>query len=84
MTASARVFARIDEIRAVSRLPLSSATSDEHRNALLSARILARVADGAALDAAFDAVLGPGARDTAVDALYTDLRAKLAPSAGAP
>lgn len=84
MTAAARLFARIDEIRAVARRPLASATTAEHRNALLSARILARIADGESLDAAFDAVLGPGARDAAVDALYTALRAKLAPSVGAP
>lgn len=72
----ARIFARINDLRACARLPLDSATSEAHRHAMISARILVRVADGETIDSAFDAVLGNGTRDAVVAALYTALRAK--------
>jgi hypothetical protein len=46
------------------------------KNAAISARILAKIAAGEPLAAAFDAVLGAGQYAKLVDDLYHELRAK--------
>lgn len=46
------------------------------KNAIISARIIANIGNGASLKEAFDAVLGEGRYDTMVSDLYDELRAK--------
>ena len=50
-------------------------------NAVISARLLAYMANGATIREAFEYVLGPGYYDCLVEELYTELRAKAAGSA---
>ena len=50
-------------------------------NAIISARILAAIGNGATVENAMDAVLGAGTYDRVVGELYDELRARAEPVA---
>ena len=49
------------------------------QSALISARILAYLANGASMEEAFNYVLGPGYYDCMVEELYNELKEKATP-----
>jgi hypothetical protein len=46
----------------------------ENKNAVISARIMALIADGATIEQAINTVLGAGSYPAIVDAIYEQLR----------
>lgn len=47
-----------------------------NKNAVISARLLAYIANGSTIREAFEYVLGPGYYDCLIEELYVELRAK--------